>query len=561
MLVMIDDIHSLFQETAGLWGKLCSIDKPVISFYFLALKDMGLTDNLYIKMNSRGKPLTDFEHFKAEFEKTIKGISQQLHDEFASKADIDWVDLLWQYRGDDDVIDDEFMRYYRFVTEMICYRDKLDILENDFDLSEIVYGIKNDGAADNLRFLFNAFDAWKKLTSIDDFFENTFSKHEYEKSKVCLYSNDLNLFLQCCNDYGKTTDRRRLFALNSTLMLFSVLQYLINQDKISKEQFTDRIRIIRNLVMKSSDEIRAERMPSLLNDVESIMTEGVINLNTMGLNELQKEEEIEKISWRKNNPGLIVNLDQLEDHFLLQGAVSIVGLEEANKFKTRAANFTKLFSQGCDYIRISKALLTIGDYSQLVSWRFLFGNANDASWRELFTRSKQRKNFDQTRSVLLQLLDALNTDINNHLNNTIKSYLMKNDTVKDWRFYFVRYPKMRSGWSGVYWWKRDGNRIKENQYEIIMMNTEFSTSGRNWDPFLYVLYTDESMNGKFSLEEYGHPLVHIKTNLRIKCANSCWEIYDGDNQLIKSIDIPQQNGIDCEDRIYYFKKNILPTLK
>ena len=39
---------------------------------------MGLTDELYIKMNSRGKPLTQFEHFKAELERKIRRIDENL---------------------------------------------------------------------------------------------------------------------------------------------------------------------------------------------------------------------------------------------------------------------------------------------------------------------------------------------------------------------------------------------------------------------------------------------------------------------------------------------------
>ncbi len=74
MLVMLDAIHAIhseFNESPNLWDKLVSTENPPISFYFLVLKDMGLTDSLYIKMNSRGKPLTNFEHFKAEFEGII----------------------------------------------------------------------------------------------------------------------------------------------------------------------------------------------------------------------------------------------------------------------------------------------------------------------------------------------------------------------------------------------------------------------------------------------------------------------------------------------------------
>ena len=80
---------------------------------------MGLTDDLYIKMNSRGKPLTKFEHFKADFEKTVKDVSTDHYQVFIHRVDNAWADLLWPLRGDDDIIDDEFMRYFRYVTDIL----------------------------------------------------------------------------------------------------------------------------------------------------------------------------------------------------------------------------------------------------------------------------------------------------------------------------------------------------------------------------------------------------------------------------------------------------------
>ena len=60
MLVMLDAIDNRFKDVSDIWNQL---ENNAITFYFLPIKDMGLTDELYIKMNSRGKPLTLFEHF------------------------------------------------------------------------------------------------------------------------------------------------------------------------------------------------------------------------------------------------------------------------------------------------------------------------------------------------------------------------------------------------------------------------------------------------------------------------------------------------------------------
>jgi hypothetical protein len=88
-------------------------------------------------------------------------------------------------------------------------------------------------------------------------------------------------------------------------------------------------------------------------------------------------------------------ISHLEDHYLLQGCIAIIGLADIEKFKQRAEKFLGLFDRKqISYSEISKALLTIGDYSQLASWRFLLGNNNDSTWRQLFTISKMRKHFD-----------------------------------------------------------------------------------------------------------------------------------------------------------------------
>ena len=91
MLVMLDAIHKKFCNAENLWGKLKS---GVISFYFLSIKDLGLSDELYITMNSRGKPLTDFEHFKAEFKSKLDELDRELSDRIIFKIDTAWTDLL-----------------------------------------------------------------------------------------------------------------------------------------------------------------------------------------------------------------------------------------------------------------------------------------------------------------------------------------------------------------------------------------------------------------------------------------------------------------------------------
>ena len=102
MLVMLDDINDKFKNVDGLWDKL---KRGAITFYFLPIREMGLTDELYIKMNSRGKPLTVFEHFKAELEHELKKIDESLAKRIIQKIDREWADLLWKYRDENNLTD------------------------------------------------------------------------------------------------------------------------------------------------------------------------------------------------------------------------------------------------------------------------------------------------------------------------------------------------------------------------------------------------------------------------------------------------------------------------
>ena len=72
-LVVLDRMHEVFRHTSGLYARLIDEAAPAITFQLLDLEQFDLSDDLYIKMNARGKPLTPFETFKARFERHLEG--------------------------------------------------------------------------------------------------------------------------------------------------------------------------------------------------------------------------------------------------------------------------------------------------------------------------------------------------------------------------------------------------------------------------------------------------------------------------------------------------------
>nr|WP_236384404.1 DUF262 domain-containing protein [Pseudomonas gessardii] len=117
-LTMLDAIDARFADAKGFYDRLTSSDRPAITFQLLDLQRFGLSDDLYIKMNARGKPLTSFETFKARLVDHVKSVlpsqSFTLHDRQVSvseyishKIDTVWADLLWEYRDEQTALFDE----------------------------------------------------------------------------------------------------------------------------------------------------------------------------------------------------------------------------------------------------------------------------------------------------------------------------------------------------------------------------------------------------------------------------------------------------------------------
>lgn len=140
---IVDGLEELFEETNifnDYWKKLISENAPIV-FYHLPLKDFGLSDDLYIKMNARGKQLTSFENFKADLvdyiteqsdsellDESTKKKWKSLLDEqdgILIKMDTTWIDIFWDNRSKDSRVDEI---YFAFLNRF--FWDKLFMYKN-----------------------------------------------------------------------------------------------------------------------------------------------------------------------------------------------------------------------------------------------------------------------------------------------------------------------------------------------------------------------------------------------------------------------------------------------
>ena len=511
MLVMLDAIHDRFKvvDATKAWARLTDPEHPAVWFLLLPLSGLGSTggdnmraEDLYIKMNSRGKPLTEFENFKAHFERTIQWSPRSA--EFALKADTSWSDLLWNLRGDDDLIDDEFLRYLEFVTEICEWRDgRTDGFGQRLGpRTTVVFGEANPRRQEHLDFLFDALDVWA-VHPIAATFAGFFTSAggiETDAMKVRLFfrgdaspDGQLNLFEGCCRAYGDARGRTRVFSLGQTLVLYAVLLHLIE----GTDAFDRRMRIVRNLIEASTDELRPAAMPKILADVDRVLRYGAVD-SVETLNQAQMDDEQHKAAFLDKTPELRSIVVALEDHELLRGSLAAFELDAAT-FVSRAEAFLDLMAQPDLWSDLLGALLAVGEYQRrrTNSRPFLFGTnskRHDSAWRELLT-GPSREALQPTRTVLAALLDRLaatpEVPLGDALGAITKEFLESCEAEArfDWRYYMAKYPSMRGNGSSTYYAERsDADEKSAMGYSLCMLRAGGSAlNGYYRDPYLLAI--------------------------------------------------------------------------
>ena len=550
MLVMLDSINDKFGNIANLWEILTG-EKARIVFYFLPLSENGLSDELYIKMNSRGKKLTAFEHFKAEYEDLYEKDSDEART-VNHKFDVEWADTFFPYRNQDDIVDNEFMKYFFYVSHILCYEQGIKKSNDEFELIKLVYSDSPNAVA-NRNYLEDAFDCWyrvmKDYGSIDNFFAKYLSGFTYEKGKVTTfksvyeYFDTQNFFHACVKLYQVNNN----FSYSDFLFLYGIITYLINKDAIKQDEFIDRLRTLRNLIWNSnSGEIRgdADYMKDMLCEVKDLMLAGVINKElSHKFNGIQIDEEIEKKEKKQEID--IENLHKFEDHPLIYGYASGLGYDNLGLVDT----FVSLFDSTPEFVKIHRAMLAIDNYMQTDSSRYYMGNHNRSTWSQLLHKSRNRNNFEKTMAVLRMLLQRIKNG--ESLDIIINKYLSEKEEEQtfDWRYYFVKYPDMLRGADGELTWD------DSNDYICTTLN-KHQFNGQHWNPFLNVIYQnlsdklrDKDGNEIIRLENYGDDLNILKPIASIGTTGTGFIYYHQDTS--QPWDVEQENSLDKVDRVAF----------
>lgn len=145
----IDGIEELFAETdehklQEYWEALMlpAATCPLV-FYQIDLENLGQSDDLYVKMNGRGKPLSDFENFKADLIKYITDNEWKSllnpQNGIPILLDTKWLDFFWNYQTKGITLDDMmfgFINRYLLVRMMMA-QAPLKIEDTDLGTSDV----------------------------------------------------------------------------------------------------------------------------------------------------------------------------------------------------------------------------------------------------------------------------------------------------------------------------------------------------------------------------------------------------------------------------------------
>ncbi len=507
MLSVIDSLEKSFSETNFSFKDLITENSKIV-FHLLPMEKLGLPDDLYIKMNSRGKELTEFEYFKSQFGEIIP---QNYISKFKFDIDQKWSDLFWDlYKNSFELnlaklSDNAFLRFYSYISDILLIKN--NILKDDLSNKLLYDNLYTDPT--NVEFLYNSLDILCESTQdFDDIFY--INKDEYVKTKVRLFFDkpETNLFSKCSKVYNPN-ERINPFSLGEQILLYAYLIHKINKT----ESFPVRLRTLRNLIANSEDNVRFDYLGSLLTDTEEYIKTGIINESSK-FNTRQIAEEEYKANFISSHYSLVDNLYLAEDHKLLRGSLAIFDLE--NNFAHYSSIFNDIFTDNVDYKLLSYALLIQKDYSQLYSWRWRIGTKNDSVWRELLTPSNNRKFFEKTQESIYLLIDLFSQNpsisLSDIVNNFKNEFVAVIDKPKNWIYYYINYDMFESNQDGFLYWEKDDEELDY----FVMKKT--SLGGSHWSPYLLALHN--FYNTKTSLGIYGEPLIITKKNISIQIVST-----------------------------------------
>lgn len=532
ILIMLDDIHAKFKNADGYFQRLISLDNPVITFQFLDLKEFNLTDDLYIKMNARGIPLSPYENFKAKFEQHLKksdfnakhsyaltfdGKTNKVDVKtyFSHKIDTDWANLFWNHTlADKKKFDKLIMNFIRaiVVNNYVVNSDNVEFLKFLIDKrnEDISFQQYSNNACLNEKTVIDLITILDLIKNgnqkVKNYLPDSFHYNEAEQFDIVVN----NAFVQ-----AGYVERIKLHAYCQYL-----IQWKTDNGFDDIEGLQNWMRVIYNLTENTAPYNNEKEYSNSIQGINQLIPQSnsiLKHISTLdkinGFDEIQFKEEklkahlilkqnqwnellysVEKHGYFKGQIEFILFLSGIEDYFNTNNHCDWSDIEDKT-FKEQFVKYRdialKIFNdKGLntfpDFIW-ERALLAKGDYliTEGSNQSFLINFDRDICWKRFLKRDKNHSLHSDIIKQIFNELDASNLALS--LETIINS-----NAVTDWRYKFIQTPKL-------FEYIKSGKRyVRKNSSHGFVLFSGERMSGAHAELYSYSYFLDNLEGKEFS---------------------------------------------------------------
>jgi len=498
MLCMLDTIHREFkdEDLDEIRDLLMDEDECPMYFYYLELGKFGLEDSIYIKLNARGKALTNYENFKAKLSKYLTDKKNTHATDYIAKLDGKWSELFWKYHDQYYLYDEKIMNFiFTFIiNEYSAFNDKKgrDEIRND---------IREKAGFSHLEFInrFHVYDIAGH--TIEEYFDKIFKVFDLLEENGHLkiyaprnpYMDEAELFKYIIE--GKEAEKgenKDSISMTTRIKAYAYHSFLSETEgDFTTEELISWLRVIDTLSRETNyngqdDYVRAiqgvlKMLPSCKNILQYLS--GLTEWKSPGFDQDCFEEECikAKLILKEERWKDIVLLAESNKYFhgqigfLLEfsgiwkefneGNIENWSQEESDNFYECFKKYYEIlsgifgeFSVGnTTYVGLNRdfanlwrrALLAKGDYTYTSgNTTFLIDNHRDRSWKRILriqrneTKGTNKITFADKRGYLRSVIDDALFDLSDIKGSLKKICENSVGTVSDWRKYFVEVPKL-----------------------------------------------------------------------------------------------------------------------
>lgn len=440
MLVVLDLMYDRLangdQEAAELWGKLKSELAPCFSWLRLSKNENN--EDLYVKLNSRGRNLTEFEKLKAWLEQQVKENGSwkevALATNWKRKLDNEWLDLFWRESGSNTETMDSAM-----LTFFLGNALNLAIATGDGIDEKLIDAVHSKSflTKDDWHKIFTPQSLPRLLEALDLLIQVE-KREEIDQwakgADVCLFvknseTPEIALTKAWISGWIEATYTDRF-------LYFGLLRFLIENPPGSsgwnRFAFHRWMRLVRNLgensplannTLQNAIKSLQSIAPQNLHDLDRWVSKQKIDAVPVGLDKNQWQDEIEKAKLRlaQNCEDTTTALDGAEDQPFLRGQIGFLiafstsdEVFDFQRFQSYATRVRRHFptkegpTDTESRVRLQQALLSIGDYAGTEGKICLASDIID--WRKVFRRERAKYEAHQgdhqaPQSILKTFLD------------------------------------------------------------------------------------------------------------------------------------------------------------